>query len=104
MNDIGPAAVAFAGGILLGTFFFGGLWWTVRKGVASTRPVFWFLGSMLLRTSVTVVGFYWIGRDHWRRLLVCLCGFIVARVLVMWLTRLAKNSPTPSIEEARHAS
>ena len=35
MNDIPALALAFFGGTLLGTFFFGGLWWTVQKGVAS---------------------------------------------------------------------
>ena len=38
-------------GALLGVFFFGGLWWTVQKGVASERPAFWFLGSLLVRTA-----------------------------------------------------
>ena len=27
-------AAALIAGIFLGTFFFGGLWWTVRKGTA----------------------------------------------------------------------
>ena len=39
-------------GALLGAFFFGGLWWTVQKGVASERPALWFLGSLLLRTGI----------------------------------------------------
>jgi F1F0 ATPase subunit 2 len=29
-------------GLLLGAIFFGGLWWTVRKGVSSKRPALWF--------------------------------------------------------------
>jgi F1F0 ATPase subunit 2 len=40
---LGLAGVA---GLLLGAIFFGGLWWTVRKGVASSRPALWFLGSL----------------------------------------------------------
>ena len=36
------------GGALLGSIFFGGLWWTVRQGVCP-KPVLWFLGSLLLR-------------------------------------------------------
>lgn len=104
MNDALYLAVAFVVGTLLGAFYFGGLWWTVRKGVASAHPVLWFSGSILLRTSVTLVGFYFVGRGHWERLLVCLLGFVVARVIVMWLTRLAKDSPTRSSREASHAS
>ena len=43
---------------LLGALFFGGLWWTVRKGVSSTQPALWFFGSLLLRTSIALAGFY----------------------------------------------
>ena len=51
MSDILALALAFLAGALLGAFFFGGLWWTVQKGVASERPALWFLGSLLLRTG-----------------------------------------------------
>jgi F1F0 ATPase subunit 2 len=78
MNEL-----AFAAGLLLGMFFFGGLWWTVRKGVSSKQPALWFLGSLLLRTAVTLAGIYWIGHDHWERLLLCLFGFVIARLLVV---------------------
>ena len=104
MNDMLLLAVAFVVGILLGAFYFGGLWWTVRKGVASARPALWFSGSMLLRVSVTLVGFYFVGHDHWERLLVCLFGFVVSRVLVTWLTRSTRTSPTRPSKESRHAS
>lgn len=104
MHNMVPAGVAFIVGMLLGAFFFGGLWWTVRKGVASTHPALWFSVSMLLRISVIFVGFYFIGRGHWERLLVCLLGFVLSRILVMRLTRLTQASPTPSTQEAHHAS
>ena len=54
---------AWVAGVLLGAVFFGGLWWTVRKGLSSTHPALWFLGSMLLRTSITVTGFF-VGGDQ----------------------------------------
>ncbi|MDB6155747.1 MAG: hypothetical protein JWL90_4200 [Chthoniobacteraceae bacterium] len=84
--------LASVAGALLGTFFFGGLWWTVRKGVSSPQPALWFVGSLLLRMSVTLAGFYFVSGAHWELLLLCLLGFIVARFVVMWLTRIAKNS------------
>ena len=37
------------------------------KGVASERPALWFLGSLLLRTSITLAGFYFVGAGHWER-------------------------------------
>ena len=56
MNEVLVLATALAAGLLLGAFFFGGLWWTVRRGVSSPRPALWFFGSMLLRMSVDPVG------------------------------------------------
>ena len=65
MNDLLALALAFVAGALLGAFFFGGLWWTVQKGVASERPAVWFLGSLLLRTAVILAGFYLVSQGHW---------------------------------------
>ena len=38
MNEWLTLALAWMAGLLLGAIFFGGLWWTVRLGVASRRP------------------------------------------------------------------
>ena len=102
MNETVSLALAVAMGGLLGAIFFGGLWWTVRKSVSSKQPAFLFLGSLLLRTSIVLVGFYFIARGHWERLLVCLLGFVMARLIVTWLTR-ATNKPTSPAKEASHA-
>jgi F1F0 ATPase subunit 2 len=50
--------LAWAAGGILGVIFFGGLWWTVCKAVSSEQPALWFLGSLLLRMSITLAGFY----------------------------------------------
>src|ERR1039458_7406986 len=67
MNETLSLVPALLAGVLLGAIFFGGLWWTIRKGFASTRPALWFLGSMLLRTSIALAGFYFMARDHGER-------------------------------------
>ena len=87
MNEFLFLAPALAAGLLLGVMFFGGLWWTVIRGVSSPRPALWFFGSMQLRTTFILAGFYYVGRDHWERWLLCLLGFILARFVVKWLTR-----------------
>jgi len=102
MNETLILVLALATGVLLGAIFFGGLWWTVQKGVSSKRPALWFFGSLLLRTSIALVGFYFIARGHWERLLVCLLGFVIARLIVMRLTRAAEK-PTYFVQEASHA-
>jgi F1F0 ATPase subunit 2 len=87
MNE--PLALVPAGmaGLLLGALFFGGLWWTVRKGVSSKRPAPWFVGSLLLRTGIVLAGFHFVSGGHWERLVACLLGFVIARFIVMWLIK-----------------
>ena len=102
MNETLSLALALVTGVLFGAIFFGGLWWTVQKGVSSKRSALWFFGSLLLRTSIALAGFYFIARGHWERLLVCLVGFVIARLIVTRLTR-AGEKPTYVAQEARHA-
>lgn len=80
-------ALAFLAGIFLGTVFFGGLWLTVKKAVASASPAIWFLASSLVRTGIVLAGFYYITDGDWQRLVVCLLGFIAARFMVIRITR-----------------
>jgi F1F0 ATPase subunit 2 len=47
------------------------------------------MGSFVVRTGVTLGGFYLIGDGRWERLAACLLGFGVAR---MAATRLTKSS------------
>jgi len=102
MNETAILMLAVGAGVLLGALFFGGLWWTVRRGLASKRPALWFFGSLLLRTSIALVGFYFIARGHWERLLVCLLGFVMARLIVTRLSRAAEK-PITLAREAGHA-
>ena len=102
INDTLSLVLALVTGLLLGVVFFGGLWWTVRKGVSSKQPALWFFGSLLLRTSIALAGFYFIACGHWERLLVCLLGFVMARLIVTRLTRAAEE-PTSLAQEASHA-
>ncbi len=78
--------LALVAGVFLGALFFGGLWWTVRRGVASHQPAIWFVGSLFLRTAIAMFGFYFVMQGDWRRLVACVCGFIIARICVVRLT------------------
>lgn len=102
MNEALSLAAGLLAGIVLGAFFFGGLWWTVRKGLSSRRVALWFLGSMLLRTSVVLLGFYFVSGGNWQRLLAALLGFVLARLIVMRLTQAAVK-PKPFAQDASHA-
>jgi F1F0 ATPase subunit 2 len=87
MTEALTLVLAWVAGGMLGAIFFGGLWWTVRKGVSSNQPALWFSASLLLRMGVALAGFYVVSGRHWERLLLCLLGFVMARLAVTWLTR-----------------
>jgi len=103
MNELLIGALAWLAGLLLGGIFFGGLWWTVRKSLSSQRPALWLLPSLLLRMSITLAGFYFVSDGHWQRWLLCLLGFIMARLIVTRLTRTSGEDQTRSVTETSHA-
>jgi len=95
--------LASVAGIALGAFFYGGLWWTIRKSMVSTQPALWVFVSLLVRMGITLAGFYFVAGTHWERLLMCLLGFLAARGGVTWMTRLPKESPADSVQKVSHA-
>jgi F1F0 ATPase subunit 2 len=103
MNETLPLMLSLMAGGALGAVFFGSLWWTVRKGMSSEHPAIWFFGSLLLRMSIALSGFYFVSGGHWERLLVCLIGFVAARLVVTWLTRPLRESLTCLGQEVGHA-
>ena len=92
MIEVSKFGGALLGGFALGVFFFVGLWWTVRRGVMAAQPAAVFLGSMVLRTLVVMVGFYCLGRGDWRNVAGSLTGFVLARFLVMRNARFAPQT------------
>ena len=103
MIDITVLLLAATGGGFLGVFYFVGLRWTLRKSLASKAAALWFLGSFLLRSSVCLYGIYWIGANDFLRILACLGGFIVARMIVIKLTGESTFAGDPEAQEAGHA-
>lgn len=87
-------------GALLGLFYFAGLWWTVRQLGSSQHVALLFLCSMLVRTGIVVVGFYFILGDSWPGLVTGLLGFVAVRTLAMrWV---AKTEPVHPSEQKSH--
>jgi F1F0 ATPase subunit 2 len=87
MNSTLVLVFALFSGVFLGVVFFGGLCWTVRRGLLSPLPALWFSASSLIRAVLAVVGFYVVSHGEWRRLLACLLGFFLARIVVMQVSR-----------------
>jgi F1F0 ATPase subunit 2 len=108
MSDLLRLILALAAGGALGAVFFGGLWWTVARGVSSNAPGLWFLISLVLRTGFAVAGFWFASAGHWDRMLSCLLGFVAARLAVTRLIRREGRSSSTErlprkLKEASHA-
>ena len=71
--------------------------------MTSSRAAFWFLGSLVIRTGVTLAGFYWMAHGDWKRVLACLVGFVGARVAITHLTRRELKKSEQSELEPGHA-
>jgi F1F0 ATPase subunit 2 len=104
MHETLTLALAWAGGALLSGFFFGGLWWTVRKGVTSRCPALWFVGSLIVRMSAAVAGFYFVSGGRRERLLLCLLGFFMASLFVRQWASPSGEDPGRRGQEASRAS
>lgn len=103
MTETLALVLALVTGMALGTVFFGGLWCTVRKGVAAKSPGLWFLGSLVLRAGIVVAGFYLASAGDWHRLLLCLIGFVIAHIVVTSLAGPLLDADNSSGKEANHA-
>ncbi|MGF1478528.1 MAG: ATP synthase subunit I [Cyanophyceae cyanobacterium] len=77
--------IAFAIGVSIGLFYFGGLWFTVQRLLATQHPFRWLLGSFCLRLSVSLLVFYLIikgAEQQITSLLFCVFGFLLVRGLL----------------------
>ncbi|MEP7266116.1 MAG: ATP synthase subunit I [Saprospiraceae bacterium] len=102
MNEILYMVLAFAGGVALGTLFFGGLWLTTKKAVTAKMPALWFSVSFFFRIGITLIGFYFISLGSWQRLLICLLGFVTARYIVFHLTKTDEAKQSQLKKEVSH--
>jgi F1F0 ATPase subunit 2 len=99
MNEALILAGSLLAGVLLGAFFFGGLWWTIRSSAPSQWSGLLFSASLLLRMAVAVTGFYLVSHGEWRKLVACLVGFLLARIAVTRLIRLLSATSVRILQE-----
>ena len=99
MNEPLILAGSVLAGVLLGAFFFGGLWWTIRSSSPSQWSGMLFSASLLLRMAIAVTGFYLVSHGEWRKLAACLAGFLLARIAVTRLIRIPAANSTRILQE-----
>ncbi len=104
-TEVMMSILSLAAGAVLGTVFFVGLWWTVRHALTAQNPALLILASMLGRTGLVIIGFYLVSGGQWQRLLFCLAGFIIARlILVRVLPKDVAKRARPTSRVTHHAS
>ena len=90
MISVPYVLMAFFVGMGAGVFYFGGLWWTVRRLPSARQSALLTLGSFFVRTGLSLAAFYFASGGQWQRILVSLLGFIIVRV---FLVRRIRSSP-----------
>jgi F1F0 ATPase subunit 2 len=90
MISVPYVLMAFFVGMGAGVFYFGGLWWTVRRLPTARQPALLTLGSFFVRTGLSLAAFYFASGGQWQRILASLLGFIIVRV---FLVRRIRSAP-----------
>jgi F1F0 ATPase subunit 2 len=90
MINVPYVLMAFFVGMGAGVFYFGGLWWTVRRLPSARQPALLTLGSFFVRAGLSLAAFYFASGGQWQRILVSLLGFIIVRV---FLVRRIRSAP-----------
>jgi F1F0 ATPase subunit 2 len=99
MINIHDLFFSFAAGTLIGLFYFGGLWWTLRRMPVLHEPIIWVIGSFLIRAALSLLGFYFAAGGQWIRILICLLGFFLVRII--WVTPLKVQSQKLKVRSER---
>ena len=91
MNETLLRALGLVAGLMFGALVYGGLWWILRNRAG--KPAYEFSRSPLARLGLALVlaGSYWAGGRRWEPLLLCLLGFVAARLAAVLLA----GSPEP---------
>ena len=81
MNAIAATLSALVG-IALGLFFYGGLWFTVRRLMTTEHPVLLALGSFWIRVLAVLAAFVLLTRTGFECVAIAMAGFIFGRLAV----------------------
>ncbi len=98
MGDVLLILFALVVGGVLGFFYFGGLWLTLRRLPGSRSPHTLALLSFFGRTVVVLLTIFLVAKESWQRIAACLVGFIVVRGVLIH-----RLKPPPSARETERA-
>ena len=76
-------------GVLLGVFFFGGLWWTLQRACIPGSPASRLLPSLIVRGLVVMGVLLTMAPGGGAREFAALLGFMGGRSIIFRMTRVA---------------
>lgn len=79
--------LAFAGGIILGLLFFGGLYLTIQKLESVKNPALIMMLSFVVRMGILLFAFYFIAKSGYKEVLFALAGVILTRIVMTFRMR-----------------
>jgi len=74
--------VGLAWGGVVGLFYFGGLWWTLKRVAGQPKARLWLGISFIFRTLGALLGFWLVLRIDHITLFFALAGFFVVRFIL----------------------
>ena len=84
--------LAIAGGAVVGTLYFAGLWWTVQRAARTSHPVMFVAGSFLIRGMLAAALLVGLAGGNPGRLLGAVAAFLAVRTVVVRLARVRISS------------
>ena len=92
-------AAAVVVGILFGAFYFGGLWWTVRRMPRVRHPLNLYFASLVARLAVVLAAFYGVLMlGGWPLLMASIAGLVASRMVLIRFLGHAGSTEIPQQE------
>jgi F1F0 ATPase subunit 2 len=80
-TDVLYLVLAFTAGLGLAGLHFAGLWLTISRLPQSKHPGLLMIVSLIIRLGITLTAIYFVMGGHWQRLLACVAGFLIGRLV-----------------------
>jgi len=96
--------IAFLIGVALGAFYLTVLWHTVHRLPASQNAAALLIGSYVVRMGLVLAGFYLVMDGRWERLVSCMAGFVIARLILLRNLPQSHNDSKPIRPASRPGS
>jgi len=69
-------------GVMLGSLFYGGLWFTVRRLPVARYPALLALASFWIRSLIVLAGLVLLMKQRWQYGIIALAGFTLGRLAI----------------------